>query len=63
MIQSEIAKAREANLNKQIKEAYEELDNICLDKYGMDIKCLLECHKEACMSPVQPYSKSNLEQS
>lgn len=57
-IQSELDKAREANLNKQIKDAYEELDNICLEKYGMDIKCLLECHKEASMSPVKPYSKS-----
>lgn len=57
-IQSELDKAREANLNKQIKEAFEELDNICLEKFGMDVRCLLRCEEEARLCPVQPYSKS-----
>ena len=57
-IQSELDKAREANLNKQIKDAYEELNNICLEKYGLYLSCLLECHEAACMTPVKSYSKS-----
>lgn len=60
-IQSELAKARKANLDKQLIDAYKELDIICEQKFGIALPFLIDCITE--MEVAGHETNENLEQS